>query len=60
MAFMRLVQMVRLSGNSFARDDILEDLHMVIDIVIQLKRRIEGARTIREVSSIYYVDAIRA
>lgn len=60
MAFMRLVQMVRLSGNSFSRDDILEDLHMVIDIVIQLKRHIEGTRTIREITSIYYVDAIRA
>lgn len=54
MAFMRLVHMVKLSGTNLSREDILEDLHTVIDIVVQLKRHVREGKTIREVSSIYY------
>ncbi|TAK74288.1 MAG: P-type DNA transfer ATPase VirB11 [Gammaproteobacteria bacterium] len=56
-AFMRLVHMVKLNGTNLTRDDILEDLHTVIDIIVQLKRRTEGNRTYREVSDIYYAEA---
>lgn len=54
-ALMRLVHMVKLTGTNLSRTDILEDLHTVIDIVVQLKRRVEGDRYLREVSDIYYV-----
>jgi type IV secretion system protein VirB11 len=57
MAFMRLVHMVKLCGTNLSREDILEDLHTVIDIVVQLRRRVEGNRYYREVSEIYYADA---
>lgn len=57
MAFMRLVHMVKLGGTNLSREDILEDLHTVVDVVIQLRRRIEGNRYVREVSEIYYADA---
>jgi type IV secretion system protein VirB11 len=58
MAFMRLVHMVKLSGTNLSREDILEDLHTVIDIVVQLKRRMINGRICREVSGIYYADAV--
>lgn len=54
MAFMRLVHMVKLSGTSLSREDILEDLHTVIDVVIQLQRKIQNNKVSRIVSSIYY------
>jgi type IV secretion system protein VirB11 len=57
MAFMRLVHMVKLNGTNLSREDILEDLHTVIDIVVQLRRRVDGNRYYREVSEIYYADA---
>ena len=57
-AFMRLVHMVKLNGTNLSREDILEDLHTVIDIVVQLKRRVEGDLHYREVSDIYYADAM--
>lgn len=56
-AFMRLVHMVKLNGTNLSREDILEDLHTVIDIVVQLRRRIEGNCFYREVAEIYYADA---
>lgn len=56
-AFMRLVHMVKLSGTSLSREDILEDLHSLIDIVVQLKRRREKNIYVREVSEIYYKGA---
>jgi type IV secretion system protein VirB11 len=59
-AFMRLVHMVKLSGTNLTREDILDDLHTVIDIVVQLRRRIDGKRYYREVSEIYYANASRA
>ena len=55
-AFMRLVHMVKLNGSNLSRDDILEDLHTIIDIVVQLRRRVEGKKHFREVSEIYYAD----
>lgn len=57
MAFMRLVHMVKLNGTNLSREDILEDLHTVIDVVVQLRRRVEGNRYYREISEIYYADA---
>ncbi len=57
-AFMRLVHMVKLSGTSLSREDILEDLHSIIDIVVQLKRHQEKNTYVREVSEIYYKDAV--
>jgi type IV secretion system protein VirB11 len=59
MAFMRLVHMVKLAGNTMAREDILEDLRQVIDIVVQLKRHVVDNRTMRYVSHIYYENAER-
>lgn len=56
-AFMRLVHMVKLSGTSLSREDILNDLHSIIDIVVQLKRRREKNHYVREVSEIYYREA---
>ena len=56
-AFMRLVHMVKLNGTNLSREDILDDLHTVIDIVVQLKRRVEGNRYYREVSDIYFAEA---
>ncbi|HYF97508.1 MAG TPA: P-type DNA transfer ATPase VirB11 [Coxiellaceae bacterium] len=56
-AFMRLVHMVKLSGTTLSRQDILDDLHSIIDIVIQLKRRREKNHYVREVSDIYYREA---
>ena len=55
--FMRLVHMVKLSGLTLSREDILADLHTVVDIVVQLKRKAVGNRFYREVSDIYYVDS---
>lgn len=57
MAFMRLVHMVKLNGSNLAREDILEDLHTVIDVVVQLQRRMDGQRSYREVSEIYFAGA---
>lgn len=59
MAFKRLVHMVKLSGIHLSRQAIMDDLHSVIDIVVQLKRRIEGGAFYREVSHIYYKDALQ-
>jgi type IV secretion system protein VirB11 len=56
MTFMRLVHMVKLSGLNLSREDILDDLHAVVDIVVQLKCRVTDNRFFREVSEIYYVD----
>jgi type IV secretion system protein VirB11 len=55
-AFMRLLHMIKLNGTNLSRNDILEDLHTIIDIVVQLKRRVEDHRTYREVSEIYYAE----
>lgn len=57
MVFTRLVHMVKLCGTNLSRDDILEDLHSVIDVVVQLNRRVEENRFYREVSEIYYANA---
>lgn len=57
MALMRLVHMVKLSGTSFSREDILQDLLTVIDVIVQLKRRFENNSFYREISDIYYVGA---
>ncbi|CAM4400120.1 MAG: Type IV secretion system protein VirB11 [Legionellaceae bacterium] len=56
-AFMRLVHMVKLTGTNLSREDILNDLLMTVDIVVQLKRRWDGEKLIREISDIYYVHA---
>lgn len=53
-AFMRLVHMVQLNGTNLNREDILEDLHTLIDVVVQLKRRIEKDQSVREVAEIYF------
>lgn len=58
-AFMRLVHMVKLGGTNLSREDILDDLHTVVDIVVQLKRRVENHIMVREVSDIYFADAIQ-
>lgn len=56
-AFMRLTHMVKLSGIQLSRKAILSDLYHLIDVVVQLKRRLVGDKYIREVSEIYYADA---
>ncbi len=56
-ALMRLVHMVKLSGTSLSREDILHDLLTVIDIIVQLKRRVENNLSFREITEIYYVNA---
>ena len=54
MAFMRLVHMVKLNpGMNMSRDDILEDLHTIIDIVVQIKRVRVGNHYERRISEIY-------
>lgn len=54
MAFMRLVHMIKLNpGMNMSREDILEDLHTIIDIVIQIKRLREGNVYRRYISEIY-------
>ncbi len=54
-AFMRLVHMIKLNPHmNLSREDILEDLHALIDIVVQLKRIRVGDRYQRYVSHIYY------
>lgn len=54
MAFMRLVHMVKLNpGMNMSREDILEDLHTIIDIVVQIKRVRIGGRYERRISEIY-------
>lgn len=57
-ALMRLVHMVKLSGTSLSREDILHDLLTVIDVIVQLKRRVENRNSLREITHIYYVNAI--
>lgn len=53
-AFMRLVHMVKLSGTSLSRDDILNDLQTIVDVVVQIKRKVVNQRLVREVSEIYF------
>lgn len=55
MAFMRLVHMVKMNPamQMMERADILEDLHTLIDIVVQIKRVREGTLYRREISEIY-------
>lgn len=53
-AFLRLVHMVKLNGTNLSREDILEDLHTVIDVIVQLQRKMVGNSMVREVSSIYF------
>lgn len=59
MAFMRLVHMVKLNpGMNMSREDILEDLHTIIDVVVQIQRvrigdPISGYRYERRISEIY-------
>lgn len=56
MAFMRLVHMVKLNpAMNMNREDILEDLHNIIDIVVQIKRVREGDKYRRYISEIYSV-----
>jgi type IV secretion system protein VirB11 len=57
MAFLRLTHMVQLTGTPLTREAILEDLHTVIDIVVQLQRQLRDGHLFREVTSIYYADA---
>lgn len=57
-AFMRLVHMIKLNPNmNLSREDILEDLHTVVDIVVQLERKFINNSYQRIVSSIYYQEA---
>jgi len=53
-AFMRLVHMIKLNpGMNLSREDILEDLHSIIDVVIQVKRVKEDGEYKRYISDIY-------
>ncbi len=53
-AFMRLVHMVKLNPSmTLNREDILADLHNLIDIVVQLKRTQLNGSTSRYISEIY-------
>ena len=55
-AFMRMTQMYKLNNVPSMRDeDILRELHEVIDIIIQVAKTPNG----RQVDSIYYKHAIR-
>lgn len=55
MAFMRLVHMIKLNPamSNLHREDILEDLHNIIDIVVHIKREREGDHYRRYISEIY-------
>ncbi len=54
MAFMRLVHMIKLNpAMNMSREDILEDLHNIIDVVVQIKRVREGNLYRRYISEIY-------
>lgn len=53
-ALMRLVHMVKLNPSmTLSREDILADLHHLIDIIVQLKRVHRNGTQIRYVSEIY-------
>ncbi len=56
-AFMRLVHMVKLSGTTLSRDDILQDLLTVIDVIVQLKRQFVNNCHCRVISDVYYANA---
>jgi type IV secretion system protein VirB11 len=57
-AFMRLTHMVKLNPEmNLSREDILEDLHTVIDVIVQVKRVREGEQYKRIISELYYVYA---
>lgn len=58
-ALMRLVHMVKLSGTSLSREDILHDLLTVIDVIVQIKRRVENNNSFREITQIYYANATK-
>lgn len=58
-AFLRLIHMVQLAGAYLSREAILSDLHTIIDIVVQLRRRIIDGCLCRDVVSIYYADAMQ-
>lgn len=54
MVFMRLVHMVKLNlAMNMSREDILDDLHTIIDIVVQIKRVRQGDCYRRYISEIY-------
>ena len=54
MTFMRLVHMIkRNSAMNMSREDILEDLHNISDVVVQIKRVREGNVYRRYISDIY-------
>lgn len=54
MVFTRLVHMVKLSGSNFSKQDIMEDLETMIDVVVQLKRKVIDGKFERVVSDIYF------
>lgn len=54
LAFMRLVHMVKLNpAMNLSRDDILADLHHLIDVVVQIKRVRVDSHYQRTISEIY-------
>ncbi len=54
MAFMRLAHMVKLNpAQTQSREDILADLHAIIDIVVQIERIRIGNQYSRHISQIY-------
>lgn len=58
MVFTRLVHMVKLSGSNFSKQDILEDLETVMDVIVQLKRKVINGKFERVVSDIYFKGLI--
>lgn len=55
-AFMRMIHMMKLSGTSLSRDDLLADLQLVVDVIIQVKREVIGSTIKRRVSEIYFAS----
>lgn len=58
MVFTRLVHMVKLSGSNFSKQDILEDLETMIDVIVQLKRKVINGKFERVVSDVYFKGLI--
>lgn len=57
LAFSRLVHMIQQNpGIQFKRDDILNELFGIIDVIVQIKKKLVSGKEQRIISDIYYAE----
>jgi type IV secretion system protein VirB11 len=59
LAFMRLVHLMKLNPEmNLSREDLLQDLYSLVDVIIQMKRDHQNHQYYRYISELYFADAI--